>query len=106
MFNARVLQEDIKAAKEYKIEFIRLAFDKFPTKRRDFLMGNADHYEGLDPDNLLALKKVLDACLAENMPVVITLLSLPGSRWTQNNSDEDDLRIWQDANFQKQAAKF
>jgi hypothetical protein len=59
MFNARILREDVKAAKNYKIEFIRLAFDKFPTKRRDFLMGNADHYEGLDPDNLSTLKKVL-----------------------------------------------
>jgi hypothetical protein len=106
MFNAHVLQEDIRAAKKYKIEFIRLAFDKFPTKRKDFLIGNSDLYEGLDQDDLLTLKNVLDACSAENMPVVITLLSLPGSHWTQNNGNEADLRIWNDVNFQQQAAKF
>ncbi|MDR2396535.1 MAG: glycoside hydrolase family 5 protein [Puniceicoccales bacterium] len=106
MFNARVLQEDIRAAKKYKIAFIRLAFDKFPTKRRDFLIGNTDRYEGLDPDDLLTVKKVLDTCSAENMPVVITLLSLPGSRWSQHNGNEDDLSIWNDVNFQQQAAKF
>lgn len=106
MFNAHMLREDVRAAKKYKIEFIRLAFDKFPTKRRDFLIGNTDLYEGLDQDDLLTLKKVLDTCSVENMPVVVTLLSLPGSRWTQNNGNEDDLRIWNDVNFQQQAAKF
>ncbi len=40
------------------------------------------------------------------MPVVITMLSLPGSRWKQHNQNSDDLRIWSDTNFQQQAAKF
>ncbi|WP_264375181.1 MULTISPECIES: glycoside hydrolase family 5 protein [unclassified Wolbachia] len=34
------------------------------------------------------------------------MLSLPGSRWKQNNNDKDDLRLWSDQAFQKQAAKF
>jgi len=48
----------------------------------------------------------LDLCHKEGMPVVITMLSLPGSRWKQNNQDEDDLRIWSEEKYQKQAALF
>jgi len=40
------------------------------------------------------------------MPVVLTMLSLPGSRWKQNNKNIDDLRIWTDPKFQNQAAQF
>ena len=40
------------------------------------------------------------------MPVVITMLSPPGSRWKQNNRDKDDLRIWENQKYQDQAAKF
>jgi endoglucanase len=40
------------------------------------------------------------------MPVVITMLSLPGSRWKQNNNDQDDLRIWNEKDYQRQAAVF
>ena len=33
------------------------------------------------------------------MPVVITMLSPPGSRWKQNNRDKDDLRIWENQKY-------
>ena len=42
----------------------------------------------------------------EGIHVIITMLSLPGSRWSQNNHDKDDLRIWKEEKFQKQAALF
>lgn len=106
VFNRQVSREDIKAAKSYGIAFIRLAPDKFITSKRDFLIGDADGYVQLVPEDVSALKKILDICFEEQMPVVLTMLSLPGSRWKQNNSDIDDLRIWSDTKFQKQAAKF
>jgi len=36
----------------------------------------------------------------------MTMLSLPGSRWKQNNHDQDDLRIWREKKYQRQAALF
>lgn len=52
------------------------------------------------------LRNSLDQAHRHNVKIVITLLSLPGSRWKQNNSDQDDLRIWQDEKYQTQAALF
>ncbi len=106
IFNQEVTREDIKAAKAYGINFIRLSPDKFLSKERDFLIGSADHYRSLVQEDLISLRKVLDICAEEKMPVVLTMLSLPGSRWKQNNRGNDDLRIWSNVEFQEQAAKF
>ncbi|WP_342269490.1 cellulase family glycosylhydrolase [Rickettsia endosymbiont of Orchestes rusci] len=106
IFNRQILQEDIKAAKNFGIAFIRLAPDKFISNNRDFLIGNVDNYTKLSEKDLKYLKEILDMFATEQMPVVLTMLSLPGSRWKQNNHDQDDLRIWEDIKFQKQAAKF
>ncbi|MFK8040671.1 MAG: glycoside hydrolase family 5 protein [Rickettsiaceae bacterium] len=106
IFNKKIESKDIKAAKAYGIEFIRLSPDKFLTSHRDFLIGNADDYRTLIKEDLEQLKKILDICYQEKMPVVITMLSLPGSRWKQNNQDKDDLRIWKDEKYQIQAALF
>ena len=106
IFNRSVTSDDIKAAKQYEIKFIRLAPDKFMGLGRDFLIGNADDYRGLIKEDLQKLKEILDICHREGMPVVITMLSLPGSRWKQNNEDKDDLRIWQDEKYQAQAVLF
>lgn len=106
IFNQNVLQKDIRAAKNYGITFIRLASDKFPSEERDFLIGNADNYTQLVKKDFNNLKKVLNICTKEKMPVVLTFLSLPGSRWKQNNNGKDDLRLWSNIKFQKQAANF
>ncbi|MFL3876590.1 hypothetical protein wTkk_000510 [Wolbachia endosymbiont of Trichogramma kaykai] len=47
VFNRKVDSDLIKAAKEYKIGFIRLAPDKFETTQLYSLLGNADNYPGL-----------------------------------------------------------
>lgn len=106
IFNHNITSDDIKAAKQYGIKFIRLAPDKFTSSHRDFLIGNADDYRGLITEDIEKLKKILDICFQEKMPVVITMLSLPGSRWKQNNHDKDDLRIWKDEKYQAQATAF
>lgn len=106
IFNQAVTSADIQAAKAYGIGFIRLAPDKFKSSHRNFLIGNADAYRGLVPEDLKQLKNILDICYREHMPVVLTILSLPGSRWKQNNQGTDDLRIWKDTAYQAQAALF
>lgn len=106
MFNMHIDPEDIRAAKRYGIQFLRIAFDKFPSVNRDFLIGNADEYSGLAPQDLEQVKKVLAICTQEQMPVVITVLSLPGSRWRQHNDFNDDLRLWMDATYQQEAVLF
>lgn len=99
-------RETIKKAKEYGLQFIRLSVDKFPSESRDFLVGNADDYKNLNSKDLQTLKDLLDIFTKENLPVVLTFLSLPGSRWKQNNQDKDDLRLWKKEKFRKQAASF
>ena len=106
IFNRVVTKECIQKAKKYGIKFVRLAPDKFLSAERDFLIGNADAYTKIPEKDLTQLKQVLDLCAQEAMPVVLTMLSLPGSRWRQNNDFKDDLRLWQDKLFQQQAAKF
>lgn len=106
IFNKKIIREDIRAAKTYGIEFIRLAPDKFLSAHRDFLIGDASQYMGLVPEDLAVLKEVLSICSAEHMPVVLSMLSLPGSRWKQNNNGKDDLRLWADVVFKQQAIRF
>lgn len=52
IFNREITREDIKAAKNYGIDFIRSAPDKFLTKQKDFLIGDADSYTQLVPEDL------------------------------------------------------
>ncbi|MEO0347766.1 MAG: cellulase family glycosylhydrolase [Pseudomonadota bacterium] len=106
IFNREVKIQDLKAAKAYGINYLRLAPDKFSSQQRDFLIGDADEYQGLVSEDLALLRKVLDQCHQEQLPVVITMLSLPGSRWRQQNNGNDDLRIWLDEKYQLQSAKF
>lgn len=106
VFNIAIDKSLIEKAKEYNIEFIRLSPDKFRTKNRDFLMVNADAYQTLDKDDLAELKSIIGKFSKQNIPIVLTFLSLPGSRWKQNNGSKDDLRIWQSKKYQEQAAKF
>jgi endoglucanase len=106
IFNKEIRRQDIKAAKQYGMEFIRLAPDKFISQDKDFLIGDADQYTKLNVEDLITFTKILDICYEEQMPVVVTMLSLPGSRWRQNNNFIDDLRIWQNSEFQKQAMQF
>lgn len=106
IFNQKINGELIETTKQYGIQFIRLAPDKFLSKQRDFLIGNADQYKGLIPEDLKALKGILDMCYQRRIPVVLTMLSLPRCRWKQHNHNRDDIRLWQDPHAQEQAAKF
>ncbi|WP_460419300.1 glycoside hydrolase family 5 protein [Pseudomonas sp. microsymbiont 2] len=94
------------ALKGYGSSWVRLSYDKWRPAQRDFLLGNADDYQGLASADLRQLIEVLDHAHAAGLKVVITPLSLPGMRWAQNNQDHFDDRLWQDKRFWDQSARF
>ena len=86
--------------------WVRLTFSKWPSARRDFLMGDADKYTGLVPEDLATLRRTLDAAHTAGMKVVVTPLSLPGARWSQQNGDRYDDRLWSQPEYAEQAVRF
>lgn len=106
IFNYSIDEETIIAAKKFGISFIRLAPDKFVSKSRDFLIGDADNYQGLVAEDMENLRSILDMFYKHEVPVVLVFLSLPGSRFKQKNNSIDDLRLWQNDNFLNQASQF
>ncbi|WP_020406291.1 glycoside hydrolase family 5 protein [Hahella ganghwensis] len=90
----------------YGATWVRLSYDKWPTQNRDFLLGDADHYQALTGDDLKVLKATLDRAHKANLKVVITPLSLPYMRWAQNNNGVFDDRIWSDKKYWTDANRF
>jgi hypothetical protein len=95
-----------EALKAYGASWVRLSYDKWKPEKRDFLIGDADRYEGIPAGDLAVLKAALDRADKAGLKVVITPLSLPGMRWAQNNGDQFDGRLWQDKAFWAQSAAF
>lgn len=94
------------ALKGYGASWVRLSYDKWRPARRDFLLGDADDYQHLEQADLQQLIEVLDRAHAARLKVVITPLSLPGMRWSQNNQGRFDDRLWQDKRYWAQSARF
>lgn len=88
------------------IRLVRLAPSKWKGEGRDFLLGNADEFKGIPSADLAMLKQSLDWAAARNIRVVIAPLSLPGSRWAQQNGDKVDDRLYRDFAYHQQAARF
>ena len=86
--------------------WVRLTFSKWKGDGRDFLLGDADRYEGLPQNDLAKLRETLDTAQAAGLKVVVTPLSLPGARWKQQNGGKFDDRLWSDPAFADQAVKF
>lgn len=95
-----------QALRGYGASWVRLSYDKWKPEQRDFLMGNADHYEKLAASDLATLKASIASAHAADLKVVIAPLSLPLSRWSQNNKDKFDDRIWQDKAHWQAAGQF
>lgn len=106
MMNAVQTEAQFIAAQKLGLQYVRLAIDKWPATGRDFLIGSADHYQGLDAKDLAKLRQVLGWAGKHDVKVVLTMLSLPGSRWRQLNGDKDDVRLWQDKAYWQQATAF
>ena len=106
MMNAVETEAQFAAAQNAHIQFVRLAVDKWPTAGGDFLIGDADHYQGLNQADLARLRAVLAMAEKHQIKIVLTMLSLPGDRWRQLNGGKDDPRLWQDKAYWQQAADF
>jgi len=105
-FNGNVTLAWWRAAREAGIDVVRLAPNKWISRERDFLVGNTDHFAGVVAVDLAALLGVLDDADSVGMKVVVTTLSLPGSRWRQQNGDRSDLALWRDTAYWDEAARF
>ncbi|NIA71853.1 glycoside hydrolase family 5 protein [Pelagibius litoralis] len=105
-FNQVQTEEWFAAADETGLSWVRLAFAKWESRERDFLMGDADRYEGLVKADLARLLQALDWAEAQGQKVVIAPLSLPGARWRQNNDGRIDDRLWRDRAYWEQAKAY
>lgn len=95
-----------QALKDLGATWTRLSFSKWKGEGRDFLIGDADRYDGLVAADLAVLRTALDAAQAAGLQVAVTPLSLPGARWRQQNGGRFDDRLWSDPAFADQAAAF
>jgi hypothetical protein len=93
-------------AKEINLTWVRLVYDKWDSEGRDFLLGDADNYQGLMQKDLHTLKQILLWADRYDLKIVLTPLSLPGCRWSQNNNQRYDARIWEDYHYQEGAIRF
>lgn len=75
--------------------WVRLAYDKWESEDRDFLLGDADVYDSLNVHDLATLLDTLDRAHQAGLKVVIAPLTLPLMRWAQNNNGAFDDRLWQ-----------
>jgi endoglucanase len=87
-FNNADSLERFEAAKAISIDLVRLAPNKWlngrpPRERGDFLLRLRDAYESLIESDVAALRRVLDDAERAGVKVVVTMLSLPGHRWSQ-----------------------
>jgi hypothetical protein len=106
-FNTAPLSAPLDGARELGLGFVRLTADKWkPASGRDFLLRNADEFVAVDEADLKTLISALDDAHARGHRIVLTMLSLPGCRWSQNNGGQDDARLWTDARYRAQAAAF
>src|SRR5688500_5876498 len=77
-FNTAVDRSYFAACKAAKIGLVRLTWSKWEGAGRDFLIGDADEFNGIPPADLAKLRNVLDAADAEGVKIVLVPLSLPG----------------------------
>jgi hypothetical protein len=97
--------EYFRALRGYGATWVRLTFSKWKSARgRDFLFGNLDRYQALDPEDLATLRMVLDHAHTAGLKVVVVPLSLPGARWIQMNDNVFDDRLWSDWQYWDQSA--
>jgi hypothetical protein len=111
LFNQSEKIERLRAARAFGIGMIRLAPNKWMNGRPknqegDFLLGRPAFFKDINRQDLALLKKTLDQANELELKIVVTMLSLPGSRWKQHNHGTEDRRIWTEFSQQEQAISF
>jgi aryl-phospho-beta-D-glucosidase BglC (GH1 family) len=105
-FNKIPQEQWFSDAKDLGLEWVRLAYDKWDSEHRDFLIGDASDYKGLVNEDLDKLKQVILWADKYDIKIVIAPLSLPGSRYLQNNGFKPDSRLWESYDYWDQAINF
>jgi endoglucanase len=111
-FNKVPLKARYEKATASGLRWLRIAPNKWlgkrtKDKRGDFLIGpKGQEYQGLIKGDLKLLKTALDNAHASNLKIVLTMLSLPGNRWSQHNAGKQERKIWTDFKYHDQSAKF
>jgi sugar phosphate isomerase/epimerase len=110
-FNIKEQPERFQAAKAFGIGLVRLAPNKWLNGRSeaelgDFLIGRPGSFKSINSSDVRLLKQVLDDADKCGMKVVITMLSLPGARWTQHNNNVEERKIWESFAEQEAAISF
>lgn len=105
-FNTRPDAQWFIDAKAAGIPLVRLTFSKWSGAGRDFLIGDADHFKQIPSEDLAKLRSTLDEAHRHGIRIVIAPLSLPGSRWRQQNGGKFDPRLWQDLKYHEQSSAF
>lgn len=105
-FNVEPTEAWFAAARGLGVDWVRLAYAKWKGQHRDFLIGDADNFQGVVPEDMAELIEVLDWAQKYNIKVVITPLGLPGNRWIQNNDNRRDLKLWNNKAYWQQSAAF
>lgn len=95
-----------RAAADVGIEFVRLSPAGWKGAGRDFLLGNADRFEGIPEPDVRQLIEMVDIAEVNGIKIVLTMFSLPGARWRQHNDNKFDYRLWHEEDFQDQAMAF
>lgn len=110
-FNNHEKLERFEAAKGIGIEVVRLAPNKWLNGRSEDELG--DFLIGSNSENTVPVKEdvdylisVLDDAEKSGIKVVLTMLSLPGNRWTQHNNGTQQRDIWKSFEAQNNAIKF
>ncbi|HDS1300699.1 TPA: cellulase family glycosylhydrolase [Stenotrophomonas maltophilia] len=96
-----------QALRDTGATWVRLSPDKWKSAGgRDFLMGDADDYQGLVQADVATLRRALDDANAAGLKVVLVPLSLPLLRWKQKNDGKVDPRLWQSFDNHVPARRF
>lgn len=98
--------EWFKAAANAGIEFVRLAPVTWEAQGRDFLLGDADNFTAIHEPDYVQLKNALDFAHRHGIKIELTMFSLPGARYRQDNDYKFDYRLWTDEKYQEQALAF
>ena len=105
-FNRIPSKEWFDAAKEANIQFVRLVYEKWEGEKRDYLLGDADNFQGIVQSDFQKLLSFLDYADSLEIKIVITPISLPGDRWVQSNDGKKDGRIWKDWTYRKPVIQY
>jgi hypothetical protein len=97
--------EWFQAAHKEKFDFIRLNASMIAGDNKNFLIGDLDHFEVINKNDLSVLSDILDEAQKNNLKIVLTMFELPGCSY-DSESGGSDYRLWQSEKYQEQAFSF